>query len=237
MVGAGSNRHRNHDRHRTSTRVAETRNRSAARKRRQEPGIPPAAFDRDGFQTSRSWSCRLSSDVHEPRPTTGLAGRRPRSVGGAAGAVSSTGRTTASSARAEQAGIGGVGCAASGRSGCREVGQAAGSESARAGGGGGGMRGGVADRRFGGFWRAIPRGGRLVGRVGGWRPPPEPVGKCAQIHGTGLARELLDGRAPVRVRIAPARCLTGWTRDGWDCPGGPASAGSPWVSGGFFSDL
>jgi hypothetical protein len=49
-----------------------------------------------------------------------------------------------------------------------------------------------------------------------------------------MAREVLDVCAPVRVRIAPACCLTGWTRDGWDCPGGPASAGSPWVSGGFF---
>jgi YD repeat-containing protein len=29
--------------------------------------------------------------------------------------------------------------------------------------------------------------------------------------------------------------VTGWTRDGWDCPGGLASAGSPWVSGGFLT--
>jgi hypothetical protein len=101
----------------------------------------------------------------------------------------------------------------------------------------GGMRGGVAVRRFGGFSQGIPQGGGLVGRGSGWRPPPEPVGKYAQIHATGLAQEVLDVCVPVRVRIAPARCLTGWTRDGWDCPGGPASAGSSWVSGGFFSDL
>jgi hypothetical protein len=82
------------------------------------------------------------------------------------------------------------------------------------------MRGGVAVRHFGGFSRAIPQGGGLVGRISGWRPPPEPVGKSAQIRATGLAQEVLDVRAPVRVRIAPARCLTGWTRDGWDCPGG-----------------
>ena len=99
------------------------------------------------------------------------------------------------------------------------------------------MRGGVAVRHFGGFCRGIPRGGGPVGRVCGWRPPPRPVRNCAQRQRRGLAQELLDGRAPVRVRIAPARCLRGWTRDGWDCPGGPASAGSPWVSGGLFSDL
>jgi len=99
------------------------------------------------------------------------------------------------------------------------------------------MRGGVADRHFGGLSWGIPQGGGLIRRVRGWRPPPEPVGNYAQFRATGLAQELLDSRAPVRVRIAPARCLTGWTWDGWDCPGGPASAGSPWVSGGFFSDL
>ena len=98
----------------------------------------------------------------------------------------------------------------------------------------GGMRWGVAVRHVGGLWWGIPQGGGLGGRVSGWRPPPEPVGQDAQIQGTGLAQELLHGGAPVRVRIAPACCLTGWTRDGWDCPGGPASAGSPWVSGGFF---
>jgi len=82
------------------------------------------------------------------------------------------------------------------------------------------MRSGVADRHFGGFSRAIAQGGGHVGRVSGWRPPPEPVGNYAQIQATGLARPVLDVSAPVRVRIAPARCLTGWTRDGWDCPGG-----------------
>ncbi len=33
----------------------------------------------------------------------------------------------------------------------------------------------------------------------GWRPPPGAVGKYAQIQGTGLARDVLDGWAPVRV--------------------------------------
>ncbi len=64
----------------------------------------------------------------------------------------------------------------------------------------------------------------------GWRPPPGASGNCLEIRATGLARDLLGGWLPVRVRIAPARCLTGWTRDGRDCPGGLASAGSPWVS-------
>jgi hypothetical protein len=82
------------------------------------------------------------------------------------------------------------------------------------------MRWGVAVRHFGGFSRAIPQGGGRVGGLSGWRPPAEPIGKYAQIQATGLAQEVLDGWAPVRVRIAPARCLTGWTWDGWDCPGG-----------------
>jgi hypothetical protein len=115
--------------------------------------------------------------------------------------------------------------------------EAAGKESRQTGGGSGGMGGWVAVRHFDCFPRATPQGWGFVGRFWGWRPPPGGVGNYAQIQGTGLAQEVLEGWVPVRVRIAPARCLTGWTRDGWDCPGGLASAGSPWVSGGFFSDL
>ena len=54
MVGAASSRHRNHDRQRTSTRVAETRNRSAARRRRQEPGISLADSVGSGSQRAEA---------------------------------------------------------------------------------------------------------------------------------------------------------------------------------------
>jgi hypothetical protein len=194
-----------------------------------------------GCSRCRSVSCGESNGGnppiltrHGPHPTRT---RTPRSVGGAAGAVSSTSWTTASSARTGQAGIGCLGCAASGRCGMRRGWGSGRAERRRAGGGGGGMRGGVAVRHFGGFARGILRGGGVVGRVWGWRPPPGCARNYSSMRGTGLAQEVLDGRVPVRVRIAPARCLTGWTWDGWDCPGGPASAGAPRVSGGFFSDL
>jgi len=82
------------------------------------------------------------------------------------------------------------------------------------------MRWGVVDRHFKGFPQAILYGGRGGGGARGDGPPPGSAGNCLPIHGIWLAQELLDGRVPVRVRIAPARCLTGWTWDGWDCPGG-----------------